>query len=76
MFFTRNEVVKAGENKMNLSNETIGCTGDIILMDATHYQRLVRNLMYATITRPDISYVVQTLNQFIQMPKRSHIEAT
>ncbi|XP_015081353.1 uncharacterized protein LOC107024962 [Solanum pennellii] len=31
--------------------------------------------MYATITRPDISYAVQTLSQFMQHPKRSHWEA-
>ena len=32
--------------------------------------------MYATITRPDISYAVQTLSQFMQHPKGSHWEAT
>ncbi|PHT40219.1 hypothetical protein CQW23_19073 [Capsicum baccatum] len=31
--------------------------------------------MYATITRPDISYAVQTLSQFMQSPKQSHWEA-
>jgi len=31
--------------------------------------------MYATITRPDISYAVQTISQFMQHPKKSHWEA-
>lgn len=31
--------------------------------------------MYATITRPDISYVVWSLSQFMQHPKKSHLEA-
>ncbi|XP_055804585.1 uncharacterized mitochondrial protein AtMg00810-like [Solanum dulcamara] len=31
--------------------------------------------MYATIIKPDISYAVQTLSQFMQHPKKSHWEA-
>lgn len=30
--------------------------------------------MYDKITIPDINYVVQTLRQFMQIPKRSHLE--
>ena len=41
-------------------------TGDVILQDITTYQRVVRKLLYATITRPDISYAVQVLSQFMQ----------
>ncbi|XP_019251379.1 PREDICTED: uncharacterized protein LOC109230324 [Nicotiana attenuata] len=39
------------------------------------YQRLVGRLLYVTITRPDINYVVQALSQFMQAPKRSHWDA-
>ena len=49
---------------------------DVVLHDITSYQRLVGKLLYATITRPDISYAVQTLSQFMQSPKKSHMEAT
>ena len=42
-----------------------GLTGDDILHDITAYQRLVGKILYATITRPDISYAVQTLSQFM-----------
>ncbi|KAF3614725.1 putative deacetylvindoline O-acetyltransferase-like [Capsicum annuum] len=49
-----------------------GLTSDQLLHDITGYQKLVGKLLYATITRPDISYTVQTLNQFMQSPKKSH----
>lgn len=52
-----------------------GVIGDEVLHDITSYQRLVGELLYANITRPDISYVVQTLSQFMQSPKKSHWEA-
>lgn len=38
------------------------------------YQRLIGKLLYLTVTRPDISLSVQTLSQFLQQPKKSHME--
>ena len=52
-----------------------GYSADTVLHDITSYQRLVGKLLYATITRPDISYAVQTLSQFMQSSKKSHMEA-
>uniref|UniRef100_A0A3Q7EBI1 Reverse transcriptase Ty1/copia-type domain-containing protein n=1 Tax=Solanum lycopersicum TaxID=4081 RepID=A0A3Q7EBI1_SOLLC len=52
-----------------------GYVNDDVLHDITSYQRLVGKLLYATITRLDISYAVQTLSQFMQSPKKSHMEA-
>ena len=52
-----------------------GYTEDVILQDVTAYQRMVGKLLYATITRPDISYAIQVLSQFMQAPKRSHWDA-
>nr|XP_016460383.1 PREDICTED: uncharacterized mitochondrial protein AtMg00810-like [Nicotiana tabacum] len=49
---------------------------DVALTDVMEYQRLVEKLLYLTLTRPDIAYRVQTLSQFIQSPKKSHLEAT
>ncbi|XP_019236312.1 PREDICTED: uncharacterized protein LOC109216593 [Nicotiana attenuata] len=40
------------------------------------YQRLVGRLLYLTMTRPDIAFVVQVLSQFMHCPKNSHIKAT
>nr|XP_016456117.1 PREDICTED: uncharacterized mitochondrial protein AtMg00810-like [Nicotiana tabacum] len=47
---------------------------DDILADHGSYQRLIGKLLYLAITRPDISYSVQTLSQYLQRPKRSHME--
>ncbi|XP_047257514.1 uncharacterized mitochondrial protein AtMg00810-like [Capsicum annuum] len=51
-----------------------GAQDDELLSDISSYQRLIGKLMYATITRPDITFFVQTLSQFMQHPKKSHWE--
>uniref|UniRef100_A0A3Q7HPE8 Reverse transcriptase Ty1/copia-type domain-containing protein n=1 Tax=Solanum lycopersicum TaxID=4081 RepID=A0A3Q7HPE8_SOLLC len=48
---------------------------DETLKDPTGYQRLIGRLLYLTTTRPDISFVVQCLSQFMHSPKTSHMEA-
>ena len=35
------------------------------LLDATHYRQLVRSLVYLTVTRPNISYAVYIVSQFM-----------
>ncbi|XP_016566725.1 uncharacterized mitochondrial protein AtMg00810-like [Capsicum annuum] len=55
-------------------DEHTGVTSDPLLKDVTSYQKLVGRLLYLTTTRPDISFIVQTLSQFMQMPKTSHWE--
>jgi len=42
------------------------------LQDINSYQRLFGKLLYITITRPDISYVIQFLSQFLQAPTIIH----
>lgn len=54
--------------------KAVGLTRDVILKDITYYQGFVEKLTYSTIIRPDISYVVQTLSQFMQLPKSSYLE--
>lgn len=46
------------------------------LPDPTFYHRLIGHLLYLTVTRPDIQYVVNTLSQFMQSPCTSHMDAT
>ena len=43
--------------------------------DATKYRQLVGSLIYLTITRPDISYVVGILSRFMHKPCEGHWSA-
>ncbi|GJX75405.1 retrovirus-related pol polyprotein from transposon TNT 1-94 [Tanacetum coccineum] len=45
------------------------------LTDVGVYRRLVGRLLYLIMTRPDISYVVQHLSQFVVEPKDTHMQA-
>ncbi|XP_019255880.1 PREDICTED: uncharacterized protein LOC109234364 [Nicotiana attenuata] len=56
-------------------DKATGIMRDVALQDPTLDQKLVGKLIYVTFTRPYISYVIQTLSQFMQHPKRSHWEA-
>ena len=40
--------------------------------DATLYRHLVGSLIYLTTTRPDLSYAVSALSQFMSNPVESH----
>ncbi|GJZ52331.1 putative reverse transcriptase, RNA-dependent DNA polymerase, LTR copia-type gag-polypeptide [Tanacetum coccineum] len=44
-------------------------------IDATQYQRLVGRLLYLQATRPDITYAVNILSQFVSDPCQNHFEA-
>ncbi|XP_074290566.1 secreted RxLR effector protein 161-like [Silene latifolia] len=48
--------------------------GDV-LADVMKYRRLVGRLVYLTITRPNLVYVVHTLSQFVNEPRKEHWEA-
>ncbi len=39
------------------------------------YRRIVGSLIYMTITRPDLSYAVGMVNQFMQTPQKPHLDA-
>ncbi|XP_015072816.1 uncharacterized protein LOC107017049 [Solanum pennellii] len=58
----------------DMSCEAQDAHEDVALSDPAGYQKLVGKLLYLTMTRPDISYAVQNLSQFMHKPKKSHME--
>ncbi|KAK4859231.1 hypothetical protein QYF36_001864 [Acer negundo] len=65
---------KPAKFPMEQSLKLTSTDGDL-LKDLTHYRRLVGKLIYLTITRPEISFSVNTLSQFMQEPRRPHFDA-
>jgi hypothetical protein len=58
------------EANLKLSKDT-----GIPLTDPTQYRRLIGCLIYLTITRPDITYPVQVLSQYMASPRQPHLDA-
>jgi hypothetical protein len=48
--------------------------GDLV-EDTTMYRRIVGSLIYMTIARSDLSYVVGVVSQFMQTPRKPHLDA-
>lgn len=46
-----------------------------LMEDKTVFQILIGRLIYLTNTRPDITYAVHHLSQFMHQPKKSHMDA-
>ena len=49
-------------------------SNDELIANVTEYQKLIGKLIYLTITRPDISYSVQVLSQFMHRPCKIHLD--
>ncbi|XP_055833597.1 uncharacterized mitochondrial protein AtMg00240-like [Solanum dulcamara] len=45
------------------------------LIDQAAYQKLIGKLLYLNMPRPDIAFSTQTLSQFLNQPKKSHMDA-
>ena len=56
-------------------NHKLALAANSDLRDPGQYKRLVGRLIYLTITRPELSYYVHMLAQFMQQPKDEHWEA-
>ncbi|RDX70731.1 hypothetical protein CR513_50008, partial [Mucuna pruriens] len=44
-------------------------------IEISQYQRLVGKLIYLAHVRPDITYVVSVVNQFMYDPKKRHLQS-
>jgi histone deacetylase 1/2 len=61
---------------MSSSERSCGADGDALSpKEATRYRNLVGGLQYLTITRPDLSFVVNKVCQYLHDPRSPHMAA-
>ncbi|XP_022008132.1 secreted RxLR effector protein 161-like [Helianthus annuus] len=56
-------------------NTKLAKNDEEVQADANQYRRLVGRLLYLQATRPDITYSVNVLSQFVGDPRANHMEA-
>ncbi|PSS33155.1 Endonuclease, partial [Actinidia chinensis var. chinensis] len=56
-------------------NLKISAESGELLSDPSIYQRLVGRLIYLTNTRPDLTFAVSIVSQFMHSPRTSHLDA-
>lgn len=44
-------------------------------VDSSSYRRIIGQLLYLTTTRPDITFPVHKLSQYVSKPTTQHIQA-
>lgn len=56
-------------------NHQLALAKGTLLSDPKRYRRLVGRLIYLRVTRPELSYAIHILSQFMQAPRQEHWEA-
>jgi hypothetical protein len=65
---------KIVDTPIELNARLIPSSGEL-LPDPTLYRQLVGSLVYLTVTRPNISYAVHQVSQFMSAPRSTHYAA-
>jgi hypothetical protein len=55
-------------------NGKLNATAGEVLEDATMYRKIMGSLIYMTITKPDLNYTVGLESQFMQVPRKPHLD--
>ena len=67
---------KPNSTPMDYSTKLQANSGNLLSADSSStYRRLIGKLIYLTNTRPDITYVVQQLSQYMAAPTDTHLQA-
>ena len=56
-------------------NLKLNATDSELLTDDSLYRRLIGRLLYLTISRPDVSFAVNKLSQYMSKPRTPHLDA-
>ncbi len=56
-------------------NVKLSANEEDLVEEPTMYKCIVRSLIYMTITRPNLSYAVGVVSQFMQTPRKPHWDA-
>ncbi|EOY08264.1 Cysteine-rich RLK (RECEPTOR-like protein kinase) 8 [Theobroma cacao] len=65
----RKDLFKTNDNSNRLRKKTDAN----IEVDSTGYRQLIGKLLYLTFTKPNITYFVQVLSQFMDQPTEEHL---
>ncbi|XP_043697023.1 uncharacterized protein LOC122647766 [Telopea speciosissima] len=75
LFDLLTEIVTIGSKPIDLPMDQgvkLVADGGDVLGDPQRYRRLVGNLNYLTVTRPDIAFPVSMVSQFLSSPRTTH----
>lgn len=73
-YFLRIEVPD-NEQGIMLNQRKLSTNEGELLKDPELYRSIIGKLIYLNLTKPDISYSVQQLSQFMTQPRQPHLQA-